>query len=105
MTEHTPGPWHLSKAGHHTIWNDDEVIVADCDSLDPRHPPADQIGANCHLIAAAPELLAALKLALSSFDNSLRSAGTSTAGFIANRKLMAKAQTQARTAIAKARNT
>ncbi len=61
MTDHTPGPWHISKAGHHTIWNDDEVIVADCDSLDPRQPPADQIGANCYLIAAAPDLLEALK--------------------------------------------
>ena len=50
----TPGPWHVSKAGYHTIFNDDEVIVADCDSLDPRHPPADQIEANARLIAAAP---------------------------------------------------
>ena len=51
------------------------------------------------LIAAAPQLLEALELALSAFDNSLRSAGTSTAGFIATRKLLAKAQKAATAAI------
>ena len=48
----TPGPWHISKAGHNTVWADG-VLVADCDSLDPRHPPADQIEANCQFIAAS----------------------------------------------------
>ena len=48
-------------------------------------------------------LVEALELALSALDNSLRSAGTSTAGFIATRKLMAKAQTQGRAVLSEAR--
>ncbi len=61
MTEHTPGPWRASKAGHHTIWAANEVLIADCDTLDPRQPPTDQIQANAHLVAAAPLMLEALE--------------------------------------------
>ena len=76
-------------------------------------PPSD----HALLLAAAPNtaaerdrlvkvnerLAGALALALSAFDNSLRSAGTSTAGFIATRKLMNKAEAAARAALAEAR--
>lgn len=51
------------------------------------------------MTALEKQLLKALELALSAFDNSLRSAGTSTAGFIASRRLMAKAQREARVAV------
>ena len=56
----------------------------------------DIIAERDRLLVGNGELVKVLELALSAFDNSLRSAGTSTAGFIATRKLMAKAQNQAR---------
>lgn len=52
------------------------------------------------LKADKERLEAALGLAEKAFDNALRSAGTSVAGFIATRKLMARAQTAARAALA-----
>jgi len=59
-----------------------------------------------HIIANAPardrlceELADALELADKALDNALRSAGTSVAGFIATRKLMAKAQAAGRAAL------
>ena len=55
------------------------------------------------LVVENKGLVVALKLALSVFDNSLRSAGTSTAGFIASRKLMSKAQCTARAVLLGAR--
>ena len=48
-------------------------------------------------------LKVALELALDALDNSLRSAGTSVAGYLATRKLMAKAQTQGRAVLDEAR--
>jgi len=49
------------------------------------------------------ELVAALELADSALDNTLRSAGTSTAGFIAARRLVAKAQIAVIAALEKAK--
>ena len=51
------------------------------------------------LVVEKVKLVEALQLAFSAIDNSLRSAGASTAGFIATRKLMAKAQDQVRAAL------
>ena len=62
-------------------------------------PMTDPAAERDRLLVGNGELVKVLELALSAFDNSLRSAGTSTAGFIATRKLMAKAQNQARAAI------
>lgn len=55
--QHTPGPWELVER-HAVIWHEDQV-VAECPSDggisdDARH-------ANARLIAAAPEMLVALK--------------------------------------------
>ena len=72
----------------------------ECQVLDA---PIPEVCARSDLIEAEArevKLREALKLALSAFDNSLRSAGTSTAGFIATRKLMAKAQSAAKAALA-----
>lgn len=49
------------------------------------------------------QLVAALVLAESALDNANRSAGTSVAGFLASRKLMARAHTQVRDALAAAK--
>ena len=55
--------------------------------------------ADAKLYAAAPKMVVALELARSAITNSLGGAGTSTAGFIATRRLMAKAQKAATVAI------
>jgi hypothetical protein len=59
MAEHTPGPWeaydgHDHALGHWLVLTEDHVVV--CDTLfdGPTHE------ANARLIAAAPDLLAAL---------------------------------------------
>ena len=60
--EHTPGPWKYSDAYHESQVDIREaggkrIAVAVCDF--PRTPAT--MEANAHLIAAAPELLAALE--------------------------------------------
>jgi hypothetical protein len=56
--------------------------------------------AECDRLRASNAVLVeALELALAAIDNSLRSAGSSTAGFIAARRLMAKAEKAARAAM------
>lgn len=51
---HTPGPWHATL---HQVGDENNVRVADCYSLEKGH---DTARANARLIAAAPDLLAAL---------------------------------------------
>lgn len=60
---HTPGPWHLGLKPGPMIYGSDTSQVADLrgDLLDKSEALA-----NARLIAAAPELLAALKLAVES---------------------------------------
>jgi hypothetical protein len=67
MSKHTPGPWAAEEAGRSGYWISTKghpfTIV---DSIDDecRHGAinGDNAGANARLIAAAPELLEALKL-------------------------------------------
>ena len=55
---HTPGPWHATL---HQVGDENNVRVADCYSLEKGH---DTARANARLIAAAPDLLAALEALL-----------------------------------------
>lgn len=62
MNKHTPGPWHAK--GPDDFW--DFNILHDGDSLAvaavvSNMRPLDEISANARLVAAAPELLAALQ--------------------------------------------
>ena len=69
MTKHTPGPWRL--VHHGPQWsvcdtqgaapNDGDHFIADLYRGLPRD--AETVEANARLIAAAPEMLAALRLA------------------------------------------
>ena len=66
MIEHTPGPWELRptvvSGGEWFKWvygpNNVPIVLMGSDSLPPTF---DQVEANARLIAAAPELLEALK--------------------------------------------
>jgi hypothetical protein len=66
MSKHTPGPWIAHSAGL-VLTNDrtKTIAIVDADGAQMiRHSHTDeQIAANTHLIAAAPELLAALLMA------------------------------------------
>jgi hypothetical protein len=63
-TKHTPGPWAIIFGGmgedeHFTIGaKRDDVLVAECANS---RAPGEQVRANAALIAAAPDLLAALR--------------------------------------------
>lgn len=63
-TKHTPGPWNSTRAsagGHNIITS--EVAPLDVCVVSKAGKSAAEIDANCALIAAAPELLAAVRSA------------------------------------------
>jgi Asp/Glu/hydantoin racemase len=64
MNKHTPGPWTLSsnRAGHAIVCASGKTVAA-AHLLGTIHP-REEVEANALLIAAAPDLLAALKKAL-----------------------------------------
>lgn len=84
--KHTPGPWfpHVDKNGRPSVTAGGVERIADC-----WHTAAGDGNANAHLIAAAPDLLAALKGMLACY------------GYI-NPKLWTDEEHIARAAIAKA---
>ena len=71
MTDYTPGPWRVVTVS--SSINDWVIAVVAADGTkiadDETYYPAPLDPRNAHLIAAAPDLLAALELALSDFDN------------------------------------
>ena len=60
-TKHTPGPWEIApiESGDKDIIIVEPGVALDYDDVDPEEQEA-----NAHLIASAPELLEALKIAL-----------------------------------------
>jgi hypothetical protein len=61
--KHTPGPWTLDEP--HQVWAEavGEYVAITAEIEDFDTVPRDQAEANARLIAAAPDLLEALKLA------------------------------------------
>ncbi|MCA3254804.1 hypothetical protein [Bradyrhizobium sp.] len=65
--QHTPGPWEFLDIGEIVAGEDGEVTIAIMnDGTDAAH--CSVVEANGNLIAAAPEVLAALHLALDALD-------------------------------------
>lgn len=59
-TKHTPGPWHVPKdIPGPRVFGPDKWMVADCCGIIRRSTEEEK--ANANLIAAAPDMLAALK--------------------------------------------
>lgn len=94
QAQHTPGPWEVLAGTIVQEQNNGPTITSLKESLDDRHHDFFEIRANARLIAAAPELLEALKeLAGVEFRH----------GSQAERnRQFAEAQAAARAAIAKA---
>lgn len=66
-TAFTPGPWKMkSFSSFHMVYSSGDEVIAALDSDDQL--PADDDKANAHLIAAAPELLSVLLLAVPHID-------------------------------------
>jgi hypothetical protein len=67
MAKHTPGPWVVVMSDLIKARNGD--FVADCEATPPHlrpAPPTEEAKANARLIAAAPDMLAALESAYTS---------------------------------------
>lgn len=66
MNKHTPGPW-IAVGGYVENPDDSKADICSCEPADfgqrGLHRTVEEICANARLIAAAPELLEALKLA------------------------------------------
>ena len=70
MTTHTPGPWEFVRGTQHRqkvfeVYAVDDIHGKPCKSILSASRPVVNLEANCHLIAAAPDLLEALKDATS----------------------------------------
>lgn len=71
QVEHTPGPW---KSGGCVVWESDGDLICDLISFGSKRDN-DTIEANARLIAAAPDMLAALKVARLEFADMAETAG------------------------------
>ena len=68
-SNYTPGPWY-TKHGHiSSLRSSHGCTIANC-NRSARGISDDEAEANAHLIAAAPEMLEALKVALKAIDKS-----------------------------------
>jgi hypothetical protein len=68
MSKHTPGPWHYfeTEDGRCRVKPlNGKYIVAECSAMEPQ---CEEQGSNARLIAAAPDLLEALRRLLDSGD-------------------------------------
>jgi hypothetical protein len=98
MLKHTPGPWQRvvarnTSAAYTRIGAGDYGAVADCGGC---RPSQEENAANARLIAAAPDLLAALRAFVEQ--------ATKVSGFPQTYEPYVGALVAARTAIAKAEN-
>lgn len=71
-SKHTPGPWHIGMKPGPIIYGPQGEQVAD---LRAHLLMPDESAANARLIAAAPELLEALKTMTDEYASSMRNAG------------------------------
>ncbi len=100
MSKHTPGPWHHTGREFNDVRDSDDELVAVALHLRVGQPErsVQEAEANARLIAAAPELLEALKTAMQQLETDAIFMSLSGA----NGDHQAKAALIARAAIAKA---
>jgi hypothetical protein len=83
---HTPGPWFVENimyGGPRIVYGEAEAPEGFRSDV-PWREASEQAQANARLIAAAPELLAALKVAQTWMETYRRQTGTSEHGIIGN---------------------
>jgi hypothetical protein len=65
-TKHTPGPWHADIHGHIMAMRGTTNVASTWTTSDKNYPEGRPYRANAKLIAAAPDMLNALKVVLAS---------------------------------------
>lgn len=93
-SRHTPGPWHLSPDGYSILCGDehDPEIIAWTDVNDVMMIQDNRtVEANARLIAAAPELLEALK-AITDMGEAIHATQTLRAAYHHAKDVIAKAE-------------
>ena len=68
-TEHTPGPWEASPARRSIIIQTDDLLIAETLNRVGYDQTNEEAEANARLIAAAPELLARLRVAVATIED------------------------------------
>ena len=77
-TKHTPGPWRTKREGFSTVYVEARIdggLIQEVAACGPTEAGRDQQEANARLIAAAPELLEALR-GIMKLDEDLCSEGS-----------------------------
>jgi len=93
MADHTPGPWAVHPVKAQIDAFPAGAVVPVCSLLWPTELRSeDETEANAYLIAAAPDLLAALKLILASHDASCKGERCAIVGIDLARAALAKAE-------------
>jgi hypothetical protein len=88
MSAHTPGPWTINKHGKIVSPSGETIVVAGVRYATPSNPPC----GNAHLIAAAPDLLVALKKCLNFIENVDANFGTKISAADDARAAIARAE-------------
>lgn len=89
--KHSPSPWHVERKVH--IYSAGEIIIANC-------PPANESGSvDARLIAAAPDLVKALRACIKVIDEEVHAGAGDSHPII---KAHAKVAKAARAALARA---
>ena len=99
-TNHTPGPWAVGEAARYSVWAGNKQVASCRWLLDDGNFAPECAGdyegrANAALIAAAPDLLAALREMLAELDGRIAPHGyiyRDTGGMILARAAIAKAE-------------
>lgn len=70
MSEHTPGPWHTGDGtmGRRIVYDARGMAIADAKLFHGKRASGEDF-ANARLIAAAPDLLLALQMAMPALDS------------------------------------
>ena len=91
--KHTPGPWTIRNRTNQTpqVWNGTTGIAR----LDDRHEWPGETEANARLIAAAPDLILALKMFLAQYGGREGDPRERRPEIIAARRAIAKAEREA----------
>ena len=74
--QHTPGPWTMDRGTPLVVMDRRGAYVAQCDGISATIGSTEEMIANANLIAAAPDLLAALKAIVGECDGGTHDGGT-----------------------------
>lgn len=95
MSRNTPGPWYAKREGYSTVYVKARILgrlIQEVAACGPTDAGQDQQDANARLIAAAPELLEALKAFVADWSDDTGMSGPSYESVRFAREAIAKAE-------------